>query len=555
MIRACFVLISKTCNVTTSLPAAGPPGSPINSFDIVACRVRTASATCGSDLPGNPKVLISGAISMRISRTEAKAAKAIGDISLKLEQAATTPEERAYWAEGGVGRAALHALAGGLLGGVTDVTGMIRGALGGASSALLGPHIRELVAEIVDSANVTDPALRTFLINSISSGIVEGIVEGIGAGIGGSEGAAYAGNAFQYNYLTHKELEDANQERAELLDEIAKCKASTNSSCSPTQLASLEADLNASTAFYQQLSDANNAALVTACAASFSSDACVRGRKDLQNAVDEEYGLQARVLGTGTVNTPDALLLGVLNDVAANRITPTQIASSYKQVLVRDQQVTEGAALALLAVAGIAVGPEVYTACLTNPAVCTELVGAAGELALGDALAGTAGSTLVPTVTVASGILVLREGDEIIGAVDQVTGKLVHLSDPEIAAITETLRTSEGTANAASGAKLDMTLLVDEILDHSFYKHVLQQGEFSGLGIRTSAQFRAHVENVILHPSEIRYYGNGREVYLQESTGTVVIVNRTASGQSTAFQPQNWSEYISTLPKRTTPYQ
>ncbi len=108
--------------------------------------------------------------------------------------------------------------------------------------------------------------MRSFLINSISSGIIEGI----GAGVGGSEGAAYAGNAFHYNYLTHKELEDANRERAELLDEIAKCKASTNTSCSPTQLVSLESDLSASTAYYRQLSDANNAALATACAAVFS---------------------------------------------------------------------------------------------------------------------------------------------------------------------------------------------------------------------------------------------------------------------------------------------
>ena len=54
-----------------------------------------------------------------------------------------------------------------------------------------------------------------------------------------------------------------------------------------------------------------------------------------------------------------------------------------------------------------------------------------------------------------------------------------------------------GTADAFSGTNLNRELLLDEVVDHSFYKHVLQQGEFKGLGIRTKAQFRKHVNNVI----------------------------------------------------------
>lgn len=112
-----------------------------------------------------------------------------------------------------------------------------------------------------------------------------------------------------------------------------------------------------------------------------------------------------------------------------------------------------------------------------------------------------------------------------------------------------------GTANAASSAKLNRELLLDEVVDLSFYKHVLQQGEFKGLGIRTTTQFREHVNNVIENPSGIRYYSNGRSVYLQESTGTVVVRNPTGSGQSTAFQPKDWNTYVSGLPKQTTPPQ
>ncbi|MCA2406938.1 hemagglutinin repeat-containing protein [Rhizobium leguminosarum] len=138
----------------------------------------------------------------------AKAAKFIGDFALKREQAATTDEERAFWAEGGPGRAALHALAGGLLGGVTDVTGMIKGALGGATSSLLGPHIRDLVAEIINGTSLAGTAQGEQLIDIISASLVQGLA----ATVGGGEGAAYAGNAFKYNYLTHRQLEKQLEE-------------------------------------------------------------------------------------------------------------------------------------------------------------------------------------------------------------------------------------------------------------------------------------------------------------------------------------------------------
>jgi hypothetical protein len=117
-------------------------------------------------------------------------------------------------------------------------------------------------------------------------------------------------------------------------------------------------------------------------------------------------------------------------------------------------------------------------------------------------------------------------------------------------------RGAGSAADAAAGAKLNRELMLDEVVDHSFYKHVLQQGEFKGLGIRTKTQFREHVNNVIENPSSIRYYKDGRSAYLQESTGTVVIRNPTGSGQSTAFQPRSWNDYINNvLPSRTTPYQ
>jgi hypothetical protein len=116
--------------------------------------------------------------------------------------------------------------------------------------------------------------------------------------------------------------------------------------------------------------------------------------------------------------------------------------------------------------------------------------------------------------------------------------------------------TSEGTADSFQFEKLKAQLLAEEISEgHAFEKHVLG-GEFKDLGIMTPSEFQPYIETVISNPSEIRYYRDGRMVYLQESTHTVVIKNPT-SGESTAFRPQTsqeWNEYLKKLPSRTTPY-
>ncbi|MCB5205563.1 hypothetical protein LH464_24330, partial [Neorhizobium sp. T786] len=90
---------------------------------------------------------------------------------------------------------------------------------------------------------------------------------------------------------------------------------------------------------------------------------------------------------------------------------------------------------------------------------------------------------------------------------------------------------------------------------HGFHKHVIEQGEFAGLGIATREQYASHIENVLKNPSSIRYTTDGRIYYLQESTGTVVVRNPSASDGGTAFQPQNWATYVSNLPIRAVPYQ
>jgi RHS repeat-associated protein len=97
--------------------------------------------------------------------------------------------------------------------------------------------------------------------------------------------------------------------------------------------------------------------------------------------------------------------------------------------------------------------------------------------------------------------------------------------------------------NAADGSKLNKELTLDEIVDHAFDKHVLKNGEFSGLGIRTKSQFRKHADDVMSNPSSIRYYKDGRGVYIQDSTGKVLIKNPNGSGQSTMFRPESNKAY------------
>ncbi|MFB9135580.1 two-partner secretion domain-containing protein [Vibrio olivae] len=104
----------------------------------------------------------------------------------------------------------------------------------------------------------------------------------------------------------------------------------------------------------------------------------------------------------------------------------------------------------------------------------------------------------------------------------------------------------------ASGSNLNKQLTAQEIANgHAFDKHVLKQGEFPD--VRTRQQFQNHVEDVLHNPSEVRYYKDGRTVYIQDSSSTVVIRN-SGAGESTAFQPSDWTEYLDTLPSRSTPY-
>ena len=81
---------------------------------------------------------------------------------------------------------------------------------------------------------------------------------------------------------------------------------------------------------------------------------------------------------------------------------------------------------------------------------------------------------------------------------------------------------------------------------HAFEKHVLQRGEFAGLGIRTVDQFSAHIEAVMDKGLKKQLQRN-RTAYWDESTRTVVIRDANSVDGGTAFQPIRGKDYFDDL--------
>ena len=112
-------------------------------------------------------------------------------------------------------------------------------------------------------------------------------------------------------------------------------------------------------------------------------------------------------------------------------------------------------------------------------------------------------------------------------------------------------------ANVANGTRLNNRLIAAEVANgHAFAKHVIERGEFVGLGIRTRQQFQNFVESIVSNPATVkRYAADGTIYYLDNSTRTVVI--RGQRGEATAFRPdfeRGWDDYINTkVPKNVNP--
>ncbi|WP_409526884.1 hemagglutinin repeat-containing protein [Rhizobium sp. P40RR-XXII] len=190
----------------------------------------------------------------------------VGEIASELRDNAATPAEAALWDEGGAGRALLHAIGAGLLGGVNGWEGALKGALGGAVTTLLAPAIERLVDGMLKDSNLSaaDRDQLAALLGESLSAIV-------GGAVGGGEGAAYGAANYQYNYLNDKQRKNGIAAYRAALE----CKTSDNCTVE-----------NARLAFYLAMSQANTATLISVCTSDPSSSACQSMISDLQSFVN-----------------------------------------------------------------------------------------------------------------------------------------------------------------------------------------------------------------------------------------------------------------------------
>lgn len=218
----------------------------------------------------------------------------VGDIANDLMLKATTKEEQDFWKPGGVGRAALHAIGGGILGGVNGWEGAVKAALGGATSTLLSPAIAELVKSMLKGTKYEGTPEGNALAKLIGAGLMAGIT----GAIGGVDGAAYGVAEYQYNYLTHERLAKA----IEIGKALAACRGIV-SNC--TGYESLKAQVDA----FVQESATNTKNLIAECSKG-ATPTCKAMMKDLDEfnaTVDAELDwMQNNPRGpsAGTAPTP-----------------------------------------------------------------------------------------------------------------------------------------------------------------------------------------------------------------------------------------------------------
>jgi filamentous hemagglutinin len=322
-----------------------------------------------------------------LQAAQATAAGLVADIANRLALQAAAgphPENADLWIEGGAGRAALHALAGAILGGVNDVPGAIRGAFGGAVSTLIAPYVDQLVAGIMKNAGVSGTTDGQTLENLVATSLVAGLT----AFGGGAEGAGYAAANYQYNYLNDKDLKAAIENRKELVD----CQKYENCTAERiNQLAATDDD-------FMKKSRTNTVELIDTCSKQPGSSACNDMVADLQkfnaamtdanNKDLDSGGIYQSALGFSSKQSAlvnyDSILARHLADVGSGKSADQAIS----EALVEIGQ-TEGGIKAFLDVTGVAGGAA---ACVGSLGVACAL-GAIGAAASANHLVADAQQT------------------------------------------------------------------------------------------------------------------------------------------------------------------
>ena len=142
--------------------------------------------------------------------------KEIGDYALRMQEKATTPEEKAKWADGGEYKVFLHTVAGGLM-----------SQLGGGSftSGAMGAAVNEAVKKALAENFKDNPAMHQW------ASAVLGAAAAKVVGGNAQTGASTAASGTKNNYLTHEQyqemLEKLNRVDQSELSPEEKAKAKT----------------------------------------------------------------------------------------------------------------------------------------------------------------------------------------------------------------------------------------------------------------------------------------------------------------------------------------
>ena len=260
---------------------------------------------------------------------------------------------------------------------------------------------------------------------------VVGLVAAIGAALSGasadaiSEAANIAETAHRFNYLAHEEkLAELRAEK-----QLKACKADP-ATCTLHQVNGLQQTITR----LQTLDKLRDAQLLLTCSAGNRLE-CASLLRASWDALQSYPGAARRYRSKEAYLTS----LGVdPNDMAASAAAIDKLRRQVDGIIGnRDAREVQaqldalglGAAGGAIAAGGMIIATDAIPAaldCLKSAYCANQMAIALGEAAAGDALGG---ASLAPAITTAGGTLVLRKGDEILGVIDEATGKLVNLGD------------------------------------------------------------------------------------------------------------------------------
>lgn len=103
---------------------------------------------------------------------------------------------------------------------------------------------------------------------------------------------------------------------------------------------------------------------------------------------------------------------------------------------------------------------------------------------------------------------------------------------------------------SAKGAKTAATTIGGRIArGHAFVRHVLEEADLAGLGIRTREQLGRFVDDIISKSSgtNVRSLSRGRRAFWDDETGAVVIHDPRSVDFGTVFRPRNGRAYFDGL--------